>query len=277
MVVSGRPDRIASTFARLREAGEIGLFPYLTAGFPDRSTCAELLEVIASSGADGIEIGIPFSDPLADGVTLQRASARALEQGVSLGDGLALVSGLRRRHDLPAIIMTYVNPLLAYGVDRFCRDGAAVGLDGVIVADVPFDESASFRAACAAAGLSLVLMATPTSGPERLAAIGGAASGFVYCVTLVGTTGARTTLSAELPAFLTAARAAISAPLVAGFGISTPAHVAGLVSRVDGAIVASALADLIERTPRAGLRSEVARFVGELKAATRRRSAVVER
>ena len=270
---AGRENRLDATFARLRQAGELGLFPYLTAGYPDLKTCATLLDAIAESGADGLELGIPFSDPLADGVTLQRASARALEGGVTLKDALDLVRELRRRHQLPVVVMSYLNPLLAYGLPRLCQDAAAAGVDGFIVPDLSLEEAPAFQAACATAGLHYVYMVAPTSGDDRLTNVGGRVGGFVYCVALVGTTGARTSLSDELPEFLATVRERVSAPLVVGFGISTPAHVAGLVGKADGVIVASALADLIEHTEPERVEEAVRAAVRELKAATRSQAA----
>jgi tryptophan synthase alpha chain len=267
--MSQRPNRLDATFARLRAAGELGLFPYLTAGFPDLTTCATLLDAIAESGADGLELGIPFSDPLADGVTLQRASAKALEGNFSLRDALGLVRGLRQRHQLPVVIMSYLNPLLAYGLPELCQDAAAAGVDGFIVPDLSLEEAPAFQAACASAGLHYVYMAAPTSGEDRLANVGGRAGGFVYCVALVGTTGARTSLSTDLPEFLARVRGHVSAPLVVGFGISTSAHVSALVGKADGVIVASALADLIERTEPEHVGDAVRAAVRELKGATR--------
>jgi tryptophan synthase alpha chain len=266
--MSPAENRLDATFVRLRREVRIGLFPYLTAGFPDRTGSDRLLDVIAASGADGIELGIPFSDPLADGVTMQRASARALEQGITLGDAFDLVAGFRQRHDIPVVMMSYVNPLLAYGLDRLCADAARIGVDGFIVPDLPVEEAIELRERCRLRGLHYICMLAPTSDDDRIRAVGDCAGGFVYCVALVGTTGARRELSPELGPFLARARAAVSAPLVVGFGISTPGHVASLVGRADGAIVSSAIADLIERTPPAQVEEAVARFIGELRAAT---------
>ena len=271
--MSQQTDRLDATFARLRASGELGLFPYLMAGYPDLPTCATLLDAVADSGADGIELGIPFSDPLADGVTLQRAGARALEQGVTLKDALDLVRGLRARHQLPVVVMSYLNPLLAYGLPRLATDAAAAGVDGFIVPDLSLEEAPAFQAACASAGLHYVYLVAPTSGEDRLTSIGGRASGFVYCVALVGTTGARASLSDELPQFLATVRERVAAPLVVGFGISTPAHVAALVGKADGAIVASALADLIERTEPEHVEDAIRAAVRELKGATRTEAA----
>ena len=270
---AGRENRLNATFARLRAAGELGLFPYLTAGYPDLKTSATLLDAIAESGADGLELGIPFSDPLADGVTLQRASAKALEANVSLRDALGLVRGLRQRHQLPVVVMSYLNPLLAYGLPQLCQDAAEAGVDGFIVPDLSLEEAPAFQAACASAGLHYVYMVAPTSGEDRLTNVGGRAGGFVYCVALVGTTGARSNMSSDLPEFLTRVRERVSAPLVVGFGISTPAHVAALAGKADGAIVASALADLIERTEPERVEDAVRAAVRELKDATRTEAA----
>jgi tryptophan synthase alpha chain len=261
-------NRLDVTFARLKAAGEIGLFPYLTAGFPDAETSARLLDAIAEGGADGLELGIPFSDPLADGVTLQRASARALAGGMTLRKALGLVRDFRTRHDIPINLMSYVNPLLAYGIPRLVADAAEAGVDAFIVPDLSIEEAAELQAACEGAGLHYVYLVAPTSPDERLARVGGRARGFVYCVTLVGTTGARASVSDELPQFLARLRGHISAPLVAGFGISRPEHVRALVGQVDGAIVGARVADVIEEDE-ANAVERVRAFVREMKAATR--------
>jgi tryptophan synthase alpha chain len=265
--MSGKPDRLAATFARLKEEGRLGFFPYLMVGYPDRETSARLLEVATEAGADGFELGIPFSDPLADGVTIQRASNVALANGASVTNALELVADYRQRHDLPIVMMSYVNPLLAYGFEKLCRDAVKVGLDGFIIPDVSIGESIELQAACAAAGLHYVYLVAPTTTEERLKAAGQRASGMVYCVALVGTTGAREQLSEELPRFLTRARAAISVPLVVGFGLSTPAHVADLHGKADGAIVASALVNEIERAAPEQVEEVVASLVKKFRAA----------
>lgn len=261
-------NRLDATFARLRGEGRIGLFPYLAAGYPDPARCARLLDVMATAGADGFELGIPFSDPMADGATMQRASARALEHGVTLADALDLVAGLRRRHDIPVSIMSYVNPLLAYGLERLCADAARAGVDAFIVPDLPLEEADQLQGYARKQGLHYVYFLAPTSDQGRIEAVGERSSGFVYCVGLIGTTGARRELSPELLPFLERARTAVSTPLVVGFGISTAEHITSLVGHADGAIVSSAIADLIERTPDDQVEQEVARFVAELRAAT---------
>jgi tryptophan synthase alpha chain len=268
--MSGQQNRLDATFARLKQEGRLGFFPYLMAGYPNRETSARLLDVVASAGADGFELGIPFSDPLADGVTVQRASTVALANGACVADALDIVAELRAKgHDLPIVMMSYVNPLLAYGFEKLCADAARVGIDGFIIPDLSIEEAVDFQAACAAAGLHYVYLVAPTSTEDRLRAVGQRAGGFVYCVALVGTTGARTQLSDELPQFLARARAAISTPLVVGFGISNPAHVANLVGKADGAIVASALVDVIEKTPPDQIDGVITALVEEFRAATR--------
>jgi tryptophan synthase alpha chain len=238
------------------------------AGYPDRDTSAHLLDLIAESGADGFELGIPFSDPLADGVTVQRASTVALDNGASVAMAFDLVADFRRRHDLPIVMMSYVNPLLAYGLDKLCKDAAEIGIDGFIVPDLSIEEAVEFQARCASANLRYVYLVAPTSTEERLRAVGERSSGMVYCVALVGTTGARRELSEELTPFLARVRIAIKTPLVVGFGISTPTHIAGLVGKADGAIVASALVDVVERTPPDQLDDVVRAFIRECRAAT---------
>jgi tryptophan synthase alpha chain len=266
--MSAAQNRLDATFARLRQEGRLGFFPYVMVGYPNRETSARLLDVIAEAGADGFELGIPFSDPLADGVTIQRASSVALENGASVGMAFDVVADLRRRHDLPIVLMSYFNPLLAYGLDKLCQDAVQLGIDGFIVPDLSIEEAAELQARCKAAGLHYIYLVAPTSTEERLRTVGERSSGFVYCVALVGTTGARRELSEELAPFLARAQAAIKTPLVVGFGISTPTHVAGLVGKADGAIVASAIVDAIERTPPDQLDDVVRALVREFRTAT---------
>ena len=266
--MSAPANRLGTTFARIKQEGRIGFFPYVMAGYPNKETSARLLDLVASAGADGVELGIPFSDPLADGVTVQRAGTVALENGASVADAFEMVADVRQRHQLPIVMMSYVNPLLAYGFDKLCADAKRVGLDGFIIPDLSIEEAVEFQAKCADAGLSYVYLVAPTTTPERLKMVGQRASGFVYCVALVGTTGARTELSDELAPFLARARADIKVPLLVGFGISTPAHVANLIGKADGAIVASAIVDAIEKTPPDQVDEIVTAMVTSLKAAT---------
>ena len=242
--------RLERTFARLRAEGACGLFPYLAAGFPDQATSRALAEAALEAGADGFEIGVPFSDPLADGATMQRANARALAGGATLETALELAGLIRARSpETPAVLMSYYNPVRQRGDDAFAADLAAVGADGVIVPDLPLEEAADLHAALSSRQLSLVPMVAPTSPEKRVRAMAALQPAFVYCVALVGVTGARQDLSTALGDLLGRVRAVTSAPLVVGFGISRPQHVRD-AARVGGAgvIVASALTDLVERS-----------------------------
>ncbi len=262
-------NRFASTFARLRDEGACGLFPYLTAGFPDIATSQRLAEVALEAGADGFEIGVPFSDPLADGATLQRANARALDAGATLDTALDLARAIRQRSpETPVALMSYYNPLRQRGEAQLAADLAAAAADGAIVPDLPPEEAATLHAALRERDLAFVPFLAPTSPPERIRAVAALEPAFVYCVALVGVTGARQDLAATLDAFLSRVRAATPVPLVVGFGISQPRHVERVADLgASGVIVASALADLIERSddPVAAARE----YLTELKSATR--------
>ncbi len=261
--------RLAATFRRLRAERACGLFPYLTAGFPDVATSRALAEAALAADVDGFEIGVPFSDPMADGATLQRASALALGLGASLDTALDLAQFIRDRSpSIPVTLMSYYNPLLARGEAQFARDLAAVGGDAAIVPDLPAEEAAPFARALATEGLDLALMLAPTSPDERVHRVSARARGFIYCVALVGVTGARQELSDALGRFLERVRAAAELPLVVGFGIARPEHVRSVAALgADGVIVASALADLVERSaePVAAARA----YLEAMKAATR--------
>ena len=248
--------------------GHIALFPYLTAGFPDPTASGELIKAMVDAGADGLEIGVPFSDPMADGLTLQRANERALAQGASILTALHLANWARQASPTVAItFMSYYNPILAYGEEAFCRTAAETGADAIIVPDLPPEESEPLRSACRETGLDYICMLSPNSPPERIQLVAELASGFIYCVALVGVTGARTDLATDLAGFLTLVRRATSVPLVVGFGISNPDHVRALHGQADGVIVASALADLIESTPPQRRSEAVAQRIRELKSA----------
>jgi tryptophan synthase alpha chain len=256
--------RLAAAF----QPGRLALFPYLTAGFPDHTQSGELLKAMIEAGAGGLEIGVPFSDPMADGLTLQRANETALSHGASILTALHLASYARQASPTVAItFMSYYNPVLSFGESAFCEAAAQAGADGLIVPDLPPEESAPLRAACQAAGLNYVYMLSPNSPPDRIELVAGLAAGFIYCVALVGVTGARSDLSTDLSGFLGRVRAATSVPLVVGFGISLPEHVRSMRGLADGVIVASALADLIERTPPHERVAAVAERIRELTAA----------
>lgn len=260
-------NRIDATFGALRAAGRIGLFPYLIAGYPTLDATERLAVAALEAGADGLELGIPFSDPLADGTTLQHASEVALRNGATLPWALELGARLRGRTDLPLVPMTYFNLVHHYGVERFVEDAVTAGLDGVIVPDLPWAEAASLAAAAEAWNFHLIQLVAPTSTPERLAEVGRTAKGFVYCVSLLGTTGARAQLSERLPELLQRVRAHVRQPLLVGFGISRPEHIAAIRPHADAVVVASAIADLLAATPPAEWESGLRRYVAALRAA----------
>jgi tryptophan synthase alpha chain len=258
--------RIAHTFQRLKSEGRVALMPYLMTGYPERESALELAPALQAAGADLFELGVPFSDPLADGATVQRASERALRNGVRLRDTLEQVAAMRRAGvTVPLVPMGYYNPFLQYGLERLARDAAAAGADGLIIPDLPPEEAAEAHAACRAAGLDLVFFVAPTTPDERIAQIARLASGFIYCVALTGVTGARSALWSGLPAFLQRVRRHTQVPLVVGFGISTAAHVAEVGRVAAGAIVASALIDAIDEAPPAERVARAAAFVRGLR------------
>jgi tryptophan synthase alpha chain len=238
-------ERIALALRASVARGEPGLVGYLTAGFPRREDFRSLLATVAAH-ADVVEIGVPFTDPMADGVTIQRASEQALRSGVSLAWILEELQAMPRT-PTPLLLMSYFNPLLAYGLDALATVAARAGVCGLIVPDLPFEESAPLRAALAAEGLGLVQMVTPVSSPERLARVAGASEGFVYAVTMTGTTGRSVASSDPLTDYLARVRAVATVPVCAGFGIRTRAQVEALRGKVDGVIVGSALIETLER------------------------------
>ena len=245
--------RITGAIRSAAARGEPALVAYLTAGFPRRAQFAAHLEAIAAA-ADVVEIGVPFTDPMADGVTIQRASLAALAQGVTLRwilDEVARLGSLRT----PLLLMSYLNPLLAFGVDELADSAARAGVAGFIVPDLPLDESSELQAALATCGIALVQMVTPVTEPERLAALCAGSQGFVYAVTMTGTTGKSVAVPDEVLAYLGRVRASATLPVCAGFGIRTRAQVERLRGHVDGVVVGSALVEVLERgeDPRAWL------------------------
>ena len=260
-------NRIDTAFAALRGAGRVGLFPYFTAGYPTLAATEELAMAAVEAGADGLELGVPFSDPLADGTTMQRASEIALRNGASLNWTLGVAARLRRRTPAPLIGMTYYNPVHHYGVGRFVADAVAAGLDGVIVPDLPSAEAAPLEAAAAPRDFYVIQMVAPTTTDERLAEVGNTAHGFVYCVSLLGTTGARDQVSERLPEFMARVRAQVKLPLLVGFGIALPEHVGAVRAHADAVVVASALADLLASTNPEQWRAAVHSYVASLRRA----------
>jgi tryptophan synthase alpha chain len=247
-VTSSAP--IAAAFAHARAERRVALIPYVMAGYPDEVSSEAIAIALGQAGADVIELGVPFTDPLADGATIQHASQRALEQGMSARRALALAGRIHAQIATPLVLMGYYNPILNIGLERFCADAASAGVAGLIVPDLPPEESEPLRSAAAAHGIELIFLVTPTSPDARIAQVAQAASktggGFVYCVSLSGVTGARDQLPDTLPAFIARVRAQISLPLAVGFSVSKPAHIAQIGQIADGAVVASALINAVD-------------------------------
>ena len=267
-VTPGVTNRIDDVFARLRERGEKALIPYVMAGDPDLATTEEWLLAAASAGADLIEIGIPFSDPLADGPVLQRAAERALAQKTTLGDVVALVRRVRAKTATPLILMTYYNLIFQYGDERLARDAAAAGVDGLIVPDLPPEEADSLASAARAAGVHLIFLVAPTTPPTRIAAIAARASGFLYYVSLTGITGSKLPPLEEIEQRVRAIKRTTRLPVAVGFGVSTPEEAARIARVADGVIVASALIKRLQEEPDPARRSHVlTAYVTSLKQA----------
>jgi tryptophan synthase alpha chain len=262
--VTGGTSRIAPTFAASRARGEAALIPYFTAGDPDLATTKELVLAAVAEGADAIELGVPFSDPMADGPVLQRAAARALAAGATLPRVLELVAELRREMSQPVVLFGYYNPFFHYGLEAVARDAAAVGVDGFLCVDLPPEEATELRAALGAAGLDLIALLAPPTPPARIRRIARSASGFLYFVSVLGTTGTRAALPEELPALVGRVRRLTDLPVGVGFGVSRPAQAAWIAGFADAVIVGSALARLVEEGEPGGAPGRVAELVGAL-------------
>ena len=261
--------RLADTFAHLKRDGRTGLIGYVTTGFPDVETTLAVVPAIVEAGCDIIELGVPFSDPLADGATVQRANQAALERGITLETCLEVAETLRKRLPLvPILLMGYYNPVLAFGLDRFALRAAKAGVDGVIVPDLPPEEAGPLAEALRGPGMAVVFMLAPTSTDRRMDEVARMSSGFIYCVSLTGVTGARSELSADLPGFLARVRRHTSLPLAVGFGISTAEHVRTVGEHAEAAVVGSALVATIEKGGKAGAVEGARTFVAELSKGT---------
>jgi tryptophan synthase alpha chain len=239
--------RIGETFKNLRAAGRRGFIPYITVGDPDLETSRALVVELARAGATLIELGVPFSDPVADGPVIQRAAERALRHGVGLGDVLSILTGARRETDVPVILFSYYNPLLQFGVERLADECVRAGVDGILATDLVPEESADFNAVLAGRGLDQIFLAAPTTSDARLRMIAERASGFVYAVSRAGVTGAREQMSDEARRLVGRVRGVTDLPVAVGFGISTPGHVADVWAYADAAVVGSALVSEIEK------------------------------
>lgn len=270
--------RLEERLRALRAGGEGALVPFVTGGDPDLETTEALVLAIAEAGADAIEIGVPFSDPLAEGPTVQRASERALAAGASLRRLLELVRRVRPRTEVPLVLMGYANPFYAMGEGGFADAAAEAGVDGLIVPDLPPEEGAGLYAAAAERGIDAVLLAAPTTTPERLRELATRSRGFLYLVSVTGVTGARRALPADLEASVEAVRAVSDVPVCVGFGIGSPEQAAAVGAFADGVVVGSALVERIHRAGSPGAAvDEAGRFVASLKAALPGPSAAAER
>lgn len=237
--------RIADTFAGLRGRGGPGLVAYVTAGDPTLERTAEILVSLAQNGADVLEVGVPFSDPLADGPVIQRASERALAAGATLRKALEMIGRTRDRIAAPVVLFTYANPILRMGEDAFVRAAATAGVDGVLVLDLPVEESASFRARLVAQDLDPIFLLSPTTSDERVRASAELGRGFLYVISRLGVTGVRDQLADDVEPLVRRIRAQSSLPLALGFGISKPEHVAEVGRWAEAAVVGSALVNVI--------------------------------
>jgi tryptophan synthase alpha chain len=261
-------NRIDQRFQEIRASKRKALIPFITAGDPDFTTTQEMVWAFEEAGADLLELGVPFSDPLADGTTIQRASQRALEHGVTLKGVMALVERIRVRSQLPVILMSYVNPILRMGAQEFATRAGSVGVDGVVIPDLPPEEAQEIPRCCEASGIHTVFLAAPTSTDARLRQIVECSRGYIYYVSLKGVTGARDTVEAGLESSLNRLRRLTDKPIAVGFGISTPAQASTVARLADGVIVGSAIVECIERgRGKPGMVKEVAGFVRALKQA----------
>jgi tryptophan synthase alpha chain len=258
--------RLGEGFAALRERGERALIPFITAGDPDLATTERLLHALALAGADAIEVGVPFSDPMAEGPTIQRSSERALRTGTSLRRVLELVRAARPQIDVPLILMGYANNFFAMGEENFADAARTVGVDGVIVVDLPPEEAEVFHPSLLEAGVDPILLASPTTTPERIRMLARKTRGFLYYVSLTGVTGARDEVAEGVEESVRAIREISDVPICVGFGVSTPDHARRVGAYADGVVVGSALVDRIDRAASPDEAVEAAtQFVADLK------------
>jgi tryptophan synthase alpha chain len=239
--------RIEAAFSKSKKEGKPGFIPFITAGDPDLDTTAELLVELSEAGATVIELGVPFSDPMADGPVIQRSSERALQRGIGLKEIFATTEKVRARIETPLVLFSYYNPLLQYGIEKLARDARQAGIDGILVTDLTPEESAEFAAAMHLNNLDMIFLVAPTSTDERLRMIASHASGFVYAVSRTGVTGTRENLSNEAELLVQRVRKVSSLPVAVGFGISSAAQVAETLRYADAAVVGSAIVAQIEK------------------------------
>lgn len=263
-------NRIDARFQLLRERNEPAFIPYITAGDPTLDQTEALVYALEAAGADIIEFGVPFSDPVADGIVNQEAAMRALKHGVSLRDIIGLVARIRTKSEIPIVLFTYFNPVLAYGIESFAQDAAAAGVDGVLCVDLPIEEADDYMKILHARGLRTIFLIAPTSTDQRIEAIAKACTGFVYYVSRTGVTGERSSIERSVAGMIEKIKRATNVPVAVGFGISSPAQAAEIAGYADGVIVGSAIVRMIGAlgdTPT--MAGEVGEFVRGLAAAAK--------
>ena len=262
--------RIDTRFQSLKTSGDGALVCFVTAGDPNLDTTRRIVLELEKAGADVVEIGIPFTDPIADGPSIQAASMRSLEKGTNVAGVLELVRAIRKDSDIPLVLMTYFNPILHYGPDRFAKEAASSGVDGMILSDLTPEEAEEWTLPANSNGIDTVFLLAPTSTEPRIERVANLASGFIYCVSRTGVTGARTEMALGVRELVNSVHAKTEKPVVVGFGISTPEHVRGVCEYADGAVVGSLLVDLIAAkgdTPT--MFGELRETVSALKSGTR--------
>ncbi|OGU18385.1 MAG: tryptophan synthase subunit alpha [Geobacteraceae bacterium GWC2_53_11] len=259
--------RLTARFTSLKSRRSKALVTFVTAGDPDLSATEEIIYLLEDAGSDVIELGVPFSDPMADGPTIQLSSERALAAGTTLHGILELVKKVRTRSQIPLILMGYLNPVHAYGYENFCRDAAEAGVDGVLLVDMPPEESRELTVPAKKYGLDVIFLLTPTSDAARIATVNRLGSGFVYYVTVTGVTGARSSVSGTLAQELAKVKQTVFLPVMAGFGISTPEQASEVGQMADGVVVGSAIVRLFEQFSGEELKQRLHRYVAELKQA----------
>ena len=266
MVTPPHSTRISKRFAELRASGELGIVAYIVAGDPSLDDSLKYVLALAEGGADFIELGVPFSDPLADGPTIQRASERALKSGTTLAGVIDLVRRIRKStppaSEVPLVLFSYYNPILQMGLEKFASSAATAGADGVLATDLTPEESDDYRRILAAQHLDTIFLGAPTSTDDRLAKIAACSSGFLYLISRTGVTGAKDALPDDLPALLRRSRAVTQLPIAVGFGISLPGHVSVLGGLADAAVIGSALVSEIESATKSAAASDALTALG---------------
>lgn len=260
--------RISKTFEKLRSEGKKALIPFITAGYPDINTTEKFIYELEKSGADLIELGVPFSDPMADGPIIQMASERSLANGTNLKMILALVKKVRMKTDIPIILMGYYNPFFIYGLKRVSRDAKDAGVDGVLIVDLPPEEAGEMKVQTDSAGLDIIFLLTPTSDDERINLITKNATGFIYYVSLTGVTGIRSELDRDIRKQITNIKRKTNLPIAVGFGISSPVHAKMVSKWADAVVVGSAIIKIVENSrTKKQMVKRVSQFVQDLKKA----------